>query len=120
MGGYIRVIPRDLFNEANLLKCLGRLVLCIESAPRVVVEHDGGPFEVVQNDDDGSISLFGFYVQVAGSALSLWRPLNSRHPWPLMAAVEGDHDVEPVPVFCDDGELSPEFLSLVGLENDDE
>jgi hypothetical protein len=26
----IRVLPRDAFNDANLLKCIGQLVLLIE------------------------------------------------------------------------------------------
>lgn len=120
MSGYLRVIPRDLFNEASLLKCLGRLALLAERMPGVVVDHDGGPFEVEQDDNSGSIWVLGVEVRVAVGTLSLWRPLNSRRPWPLMAAVEGDPDCDPVPVFCDDGELSPEFLSLAGLENDDE
>jgi hypothetical protein len=28
--GYTRVIPRDLFNEANLLKCIGGLYIALE------------------------------------------------------------------------------------------
>lgn len=116
MGGYIRVIPRDLFNEANLLKCLGRLALLAERAPGVLVDHDGGPFEVVQNDDDGSISVPSVDVRVAGVRLLLWRPLNAREPWPLWAAVDGDPGFDPVPVFRDDGVFSPEFSALIGLE----
>lgn len=30
LSNYERVVPRDLFNEANLLKCIGKLVLEIE------------------------------------------------------------------------------------------
>lgn len=26
---YIRVVPRDFFNEAKLLKCLGQFELCV-------------------------------------------------------------------------------------------
>ncbi len=35
---YARVIPRDLFNEANLLKCFGNLYLRLE-----VFEPSGCP-----------------------------------------------------------------------------
>ncbi len=27
---YHRVLPRDLFNDANLLKCMGRLIMLID------------------------------------------------------------------------------------------
>ena len=30
---YARVIPRDLFNEANLLKCLGKVALILMDRP---------------------------------------------------------------------------------------
>ncbi len=44
---YTRVIPRDLFNEAKLLKCIGRLVLLIHDGDHnnISFEHDGEPFE---------------------------------------------------------------------------
>ena len=44
---YNRVIPRDLFNEANLLKCMGQLYLCLEAAnlKYVYLEHDGDAFQ---------------------------------------------------------------------------
>lgn len=45
---YRRVIPRDLFNEADLLKCLGRLY--IDGGDRVEFEE----FRVF--DDEGNLS----------------------------------------------------------------
>jgi len=49
---YTRVIPRDLFNEANLLKCYGQIYIEVERMslpdPRayVEIEHDGGAFYI--------------------------------------------------------------------------
>lgn len=42
---YVRIIPRDLFNEANLLKCLGALGLWpnIGAISLVPVRHEAGP-----------------------------------------------------------------------------
>ena len=38
---YKRVLPRDLFNEAKLLKCLGRLCLLIEDDMcKLEYDHD--------------------------------------------------------------------------------
>lgn len=54
---YIRVIPRDLFNEADLLKCLGKIVLDIEDGklPWLSYHHDGDAFNIVQNESNGAI-----------------------------------------------------------------
>ncbi len=65
---YLRVIPRDLFNEGNLLKCLGRIYINLESLPGISAElvETGGPFHIEQNEDDGSI-----YVRIARPMASL-------------------------------------------------
>ena len=46
---YRRVIPRDLFNEGNLLKCLGKLYVQAEYYDEktiTVKQVDDGPFNV--------------------------------------------------------------------------
>jgi len=46
---YNRVIPRDLFNESKLLKCIGKLTLLIHDnlAPfGLKFEHDEEPFKI--------------------------------------------------------------------------
>jgi hypothetical protein len=40
---YRRIIPRDLFNEANLLKCVGRLIL--------LIQEDQIPLPIIYNED---------------------------------------------------------------------
>lgn len=104
---YRRVLPRDLFNEANLLKCLGKLWLILESERFSDVcfrEESVDRFEVGQDDDDGSISVQTVTLMVRGVPRRLWRPLNSREPWPLMVR----NIFEDYPVFTNYGNLSDE------------
>lgn len=108
---YPRVIPRDLFNEANLLKCLGRLELCAGHEPEGAIElcHDGGPFVIGQDNSDGSIAVCNIQCFVEGRRIWLFRPLNSLESWALFARPLEDPDEDTVPVFTDEGELSEEF-----------
>src|SRR5687767_11367563 len=114
MSNYYRVIPRDLFNEAKLLKCMGKLVLCIEDRmiEGLVVAHCGDAFEVVQNQADGSISLENIQVYIKGKnghSLELSTPLNSKEAWPMQATI-GDNCID---VFTEQGELTQEFKDII-------
>lgn len=108
---YLRVIPRDLFNEASLLKCLGRFWIETERyQPRTVtIEHDNGPFDVQLNEDDGSLSVANIAIVIHGKRYRHFRPINSREPWPLYLEC-GEDEIE---VFTDDGNLSTEMLALI-------
>lgn len=115
---YVRVIPRDLFNEASLLKCYGRLAILLGDTPdhqAQLSEGDGGPFEVWQDDADGSITIASLPFKVAGQRVRLHRPLNSREPWPLYATTE---DFEEVAVFDDQGNFTPAMLAFIRGEAD--
>lgn len=106
---YNRVIPRDLFNEANLLKNLGQLQLLIHDN-RVdgipfKVEFDGQPFNIQQNPHDGSISVANYRVFLEGEELLLYTPLNSRDRYPLLADYRG----ETYYLFNGKGELMANF-----------
>ena len=110
---YIRVIPRDLFNEANLLKCLGRFWIETErfQPEPVSIEHDGAPFEFEQSEDDGSLSVANIEVKIGGQPCRLWRPLNSRRQWPLY--LDSDNGLSGVEVFDANGKLSAELLAII-------
>jgi hypothetical protein len=113
---YSRVLPRDLFNEADLLKCLGRLWIKLSETQghdAKIAEEQVDGFVVVQSEDDGSISVENLTFTVGAEQFRLWRPLNSRDAWPLWATKESNEDFEEVRVFDEDGELSQEMLSLV-------
>lgn len=118
---YLRVIPRDLFNEANLLKCLGRLVLIADDACPGggfrFVDYDGEPFRIEQDENTGAIECTSLQLLIDGRPVRLTRPLNSREAWPLYVEPANDGEwFDPVAVFEDDGELTAEFAQLVGLE----
>lgn len=57
---YGRVIPRDLFNEAKLLKCMGQLCLRIHNndnlPAKMSADHDGSPFKI-DLMDEGSLTI---------------------------------------------------------------
>lgn len=113
---YRRVLPRDLFNEANLLKCLGRLWILLERAEsnaRFVTEDTDG-FDVVQDESSGAIYVRNVLFTVAGKPTLLTRPLNSRGAWPLYAETA---EVS-VPVFDDEGGLSDEFRVFISLHSE--
>jgi hypothetical protein len=113
---YRRVIPRDLFNEASLLKCYGRLAILLDQTRdhKARLHHDGGAFETVQDKSDGSLTLWPsveFFVGDLSTVLR--RPLNSREPWPLYSVEhESGNEVE---VFDEHGDLTDAFKRLIGL-----
>lgn len=121
---YRREIPRDLFNEASLLKCLGHLWLKLEGrlGRGTDFEFHGFEerafrrFEVEQDPADGSISLANLTFSVRGVPFTLSRPLNSREAWPLWCESPFECDEDEVEVFTAEGELSPAFLQLIGAD----
>ena len=121
---YERVIPRDLFNEAKLLKCLGRLVIVAPLHKSITITHDGKPFDIRQSVDG---DLYCENVKVsyrygnllmnpttAPQELNVFNPINSRADWPLLFVAEAD---EYCHVFKQDdpnGNLSDRFLAYIG------
>lgn len=107
---YRRVLPRDLFNEADLLKCYGRLWLLAENRKDIrFAEEDASSFAIDQDESDGSLTVTNLTFQIHGKTCKLYRPLNSRHAWPLWVD-DGD---DMVAVFTTGGELSPDMLQLI-------
>ena len=110
---YQRVIPRDLFNEADLLKCLGKLYLMTEYHTTVRILHSGHAFNIVQNSSDGSIYCGNICVIIGSRTYDHFRPLNSREPWPLWLRLRADPDAEDFRAFDDQGNLSDEMKELL-------
>lgn len=125
---YQRVIPRDLFNEAKLLKCLGQLALHIHEGrdgsgyriPRSLVmeyspEHDmeGNEvgFSIHQNPDCGSIYSNTVYLLYNGMDVELSSPLNSRETYPLCFSCEEVNCVGRV--FDESGNFSDDFVNFL-------
>jgi hypothetical protein len=112
---YVRVLPRDLFNEANLLKCLGQLWLLVDGreGAKFLVEAVEG-FEIRQDPNDGSLFVGNVPFALRGLLAHLSRPLNSREPWPLYLSIPEDPDFDVIAVFNDDGSLSDDMLRAMG------
>jgi hypothetical protein len=112
---YVRVIPRDLFNEANLLKCLGHLYILLETTrSKAKFDVEGVPvFDVRQDNNDGSIYLANVPFSVDGRSVHLSRPLNSRDQWPLYLSIPEDPDFEPFEVFESTGFFSEAMLNFI-------
>lgn len=113
----IRIIPRDLFNEGNLLYCWARLSLWVLdfNDPRVVVEYDPyRQFEVDQNPHTGEIFMVNMYLIIDGGEYEFARALNDkvRHNFYLIT------DDEEIAVFNEDYTITAEFRAVVerGLE----
>lgn len=118
MSHYLRVIPRDLFNEGNLLKCYGQIYLNLE---RLNVDaqllddgslDDGSPFRITQ-DLDGNLTVLNVYLRVRGTRMPLRRPLNARSPYPLYMGFERYGEEDELAVFNDDGTFSKEMLDFL-------
>lgn len=121
MHTYRRVIPRDLFNEGNLLKCYGQIYLNLErmraDCDAELVEdgslEDGQPFHVTQ-DLDGNLTVLNVYLRVRGVRMPLRRPLNARSPYPLhMLYQNAEGDEDEIAVFEDDGKFTAEMLAFL-------
>ena len=117
MKNYTRVIPRDLFNEAGLLKSLGRLVIALGETDghvaRFAQEQLDG-FDVSQDPSDGSIEVTNLDFMIGGERWALRRSLNSRASYGLWAVL-GDEEVD---VLEEDGTLTADFLELIGVRED--
>lgn len=119
---YERVNPRDLFNEANLLKCYGKLFILLEnheSHRMVFDDSEVQHYDVRQNEDDGSLTIDNIHLILTkhrNTEVKLFRPLNSRRSWPLIAIDHNNQNNE-VLVFDEEGELSEEFKDLLKMDS---
>lgn len=110
---YKRVVPRDLFNEAKLLKCLGKISVSILDNKlhglKEVHENSSEGFEILQNED-GDIMCNNYYILKDNKLIYLFTKLNSRLNWPL-CTMNDDGDV----IYCfeDDGSFTQEFLDYL-------
>lgn len=116
---YTRVLPRDLFNESKLLKCLGQLVLILHdgvdrrrrAAPAItfeMVNEDLG-FDIQQDESTGDLSCDNLLFQFRGEELQFHSAYNSKELYPLYCEIDGTE----YPVFNDDGSFTAQFLEAL-------
>lgn len=116
---YERVLPRDLFNESKLLKCLGQLSLLIHDSTRLSLliqfeheESDKG-FEICMDKDSGYIYCTNLQLLYNDTVISLYTPYNSREPYPLYFDCYYACNEVTGSVLTDDGQLTAEFLAFI-------
>lgn len=107
---YKRVIPRDFFNEAKLLKCMGHLALkvhdgLVPEGITISIRESGKPFEIIL-DHDGHLWIKNYPVLVNGKGVIMKTVYNSKSPYPFYCEIAG----EEITVFDDDGHWDQEFL----------
>ena len=115
---YDRVIPRDLFNEAKLLKCLAQLVLLIHDGR----DKDGKPTPSTLTASHNKEMSERFLIELEpqlnglyspnmtilnnGERLTLYTNYNDKGIYPLLMFTDEYEEIE---VFHDDGTLTDEF-----------
>ena len=114
---YDRVIPRDLFNEAKLLKCIGQLCLMIHNNTVPVEmsferEEDGSPFEIGLTDD-GSLTIVNLTIFIKNVPCAFHTTHNSKSNFPLYL----EHDRAEYLVFDDNGKFDKEFIDICNKIN---
>ena len=109
---YLRVAPRDLFNEAKLLKCLGQLALRVhERGLGNVTFWDSGNAYRIRMEDEYMYVAVGIRFRRKGERLFLGTTCNSRRSYPLICL----YNAEEIPVFHEDGSITEEFLAFAGV-----
>lgn len=129
-SNYTRVVPRDLFRESLLLKCLGRLVLLIHDGklPWLKFYHNSEfntelefkGFEISCRDEDGGLecNTVKFYPADTPEDSEMWEYeldiytglARQGDHWPLLCTVEAGEEIE---VFDNEGNINPEFEKAV-------
>jgi len=119
---YQRVIPRDFFNEAKLLKSLGRLSLSIldnlEDVGQYLEEElEGVSFDIEQTiDGDIYVDNHSVYISATQEKIELFSFLNSRLDYPLYFLNDyGDAEM----VFKKSGKFTKEFLKYIRSRSDE-
>jgi len=123
IGQYQRVLPRDAFNEGNLMTNIGRLWILLDEHrghDASIVEENVEEFDIRQNDATGGLTVTNLTFIIGGTRHYLERPLNSREKWPLLVSEkDDDDDFEPIEVFNEEGGFSDEMLELIGAKKEE-
>ena len=108
---YKRVIPRDFFNEAKLLKCMGHLHIKSQQADRpdgieIVINENGLPFQIEKDESSGDIYIANYGTFVNNLPVRFATNLNSKSNYPLHC----DYENTPYMVFDENGNWDSEFI----------
>lgn len=109
---YNRVLPRDLFNESKLLKCLGRLILIVEDTTKIeglsyiLEQYESKGFIIKQSISDGNLYVENLKFNFNGIPIRLESIYNSKDIYPLLC---DDY----IKVFDEHGEIDVNFTSYL-------
>lgn len=110
---YKRVIPRDFFNEAKLLKCWGQLWLKLENINSNNVRIDDDlemcGFIVKQNPLTGYLYLKNVRLYIRNEFVEVFSYYNSRSKYPLYFILNEDV----CPCLTEQGNLTKEFKEVL-------
>lgn len=110
---YTRVIPRDFFNEAKLLKCMGLLSLKVLDGQipcEISIEESGDPFNI-QLSDEGSLYVCNYVILVKGYDLRFKTTYNSKSNYPFYC----EYDYTDYQVFDESGNWHSEFIEFIKI-----
>lgn len=115
---YQRVIPRDLFNESKLLKCIGQLCLKIhdnQTPVKMSVEQnqEGEPFEIGLLEE-GALCILNLNISIQDKVFIFKTTYNSKANYPLYL----DYDYCDYEVFDDKGEFTQTFIDFCNSVNE--
>lgn len=109
---YTRVIPRDLFNESKLLKCIGRLILLIHDNVNLPspmsFHHDDEPFNIGLLDD-GTLTITNINIWIKKKQFLFKTIYNSKSNYPLYVQ---DNNYTDYRVFDENGNFENEFVNF--------
>ena len=109
---YLRILPRDLFNESKLLKCMARVSLLIldHKAPDWLTMQDEIEFfDIRQDPIDGDIYIKNLPVYIHGDRYLFYTLMNNKSPYPLIVTHNDTGEI--IEVLDDDGNFSKTFLN---------
>jgi len=110
---YQRVIPRDLFNEAKLLKCLGQLALMLHDKPidGLVFDHESPElgFIIRRNEGSGALYCSNLVLYWKGNIIDLNSPYNSKENYPIYFSFNESEGR----VFDESGIVTSEFKAIL-------
>ncbi len=110
---YERVLPRDLFNEAKLLKCMAKLSLMEldNMLPcKMIIVYDNKPFDI-QLLEEGSLYVRNIevFIKDEAPAFLFKTTYNSKANYPFFV----EHKHCDYRVFDEEGKFATEFIDFV-------
>ena len=109
---YRRKIPRDFFNEAKLLKCMGLLSVKVldNKIPEgidIEVNGDGDRFNIELNETYYGLQVTNYTVSINEEDYVSYTAYNSKDNFPLMIVDEDDYEFR---AFDEQGNFSEDFI----------